>query len=155
MLLIFRPFKVGDTINVAGVVGSVYEIDLFSTSIDTADNRRLIIPNSNVFGKTIENMSYHDTRRAEVSLGTSYEAEVGKTREVLEEVVSANPCRLPEKDGQVVLTELGDSSVIWKLRVWCKRSDLVRCKELLLSESKRALELENIDLPYPQLVIHN
>ena len=80
---------------------------------------------------------------------------MGKTREVLEEVVSANPCRLPEKDGQVVLTELGDSSVIWKLRVWCKRSDLVRCKELLLSESKRALELENIDLPYPQLVIHN
>tara|TARA_B110000467_G_C18291835_1_gene465331 strand:- start:397 stop:1191 length:795 start_codon:yes stop_codon:yes gene_type:complete len=154
MLLIFRPFKVGDSINVAGVSGVVFEIDLFSTAIDTFDNRRLIVPNSNVFGKTIENLSYHDTRRAQIEVGTSYDADIDVTRAIFEKVVAKNPYRLSEKDGDVVLLALGDSSVNWVLRVWCERSDSGSCKQQLMRDAKAALEAANIDLPYPQLQIH-
>jgi len=154
MLLIFRPFKVGDSINVAGVSGVVFEIDLFSTAIDTFDNRRLIVPNSNVFGKTIENLSYHSTRRAQIEVGTSYDADVDASRTILEKVVAGNTYRLAEKNGDVILVGLGDSAVSWTLRVWCQRSDMGACKEQLIRDTKAALEAANIDLPYPQLQIH-
>ena len=154
MLLIFRPFKVGDSINVAGVSGVVFEIDLFSTAIDTPDNRRLIVPNSNVFGKTIENLSYHDTRRAQIDIGTSYDADIEKTRAILENVIDSCAYKLSDKNGAVVLTALGDSAVNWSLRVWCKRSEMGSCKQDLMRDVKSALEVADIDMPYPQLHIH-
>ncbi|MDP6962617.1 MAG: mechanosensitive ion channel [Planctomycetota bacterium] len=154
MLLIFRPFKVGDTINVAGVSGVVFEIDLFSTAIDTFDNRRLIVPNSNVFGKTIENLSHHQTRRIQVDVGTSYDADIETTRAVLEKVVAANEYRLADKNGDVILVALGDSAVNWTIRIWCNRSDVGACKQQLISQAKSALEGAGIELPFPQLQIH-
>jgi small conductance mechanosensitive channel len=154
MLLIFRPFKVGDTINVAGVSGVVFEIDLFSTAIDTFDNRRLIVPNSNVFGKTIENLSHHNTRRAQIDVGTTYSAQVDATRAVLEKVVAANEFRLTDKSGDVILVALGDSAVNWTLRVWCERSNFGSCKQALLRDTKDALDSAGIDMPFPQLQIN-
>jgi len=84
MLLIFRPFKVGDFVNVAGQSGKVDEIELFSTTFDTPDNRRIITPNSAIFGAQIENITYHDTRRVDVNVGVEYSADIDKTRQVLE-----------------------------------------------------------------------
>ncbi|MFT7516984.1 MAG: small conductance mechanosensitive channel [Myxococcota bacterium] len=155
MLLIFRPFKIGDAINVAGASGIVFDIGLFSTAIDTFDNRRLIVPNSNVFGETIENISHHGIRRAQADVGAGYDADIDTTRAIFEKVVKDNPYRLASKEGDVILTELGDSSVNWCLRVWCKREDFILCKQQILRDAKLALEAANIDLPYPQLQIHN
>ncbi|MDG2308945.1 MAG: mechanosensitive ion channel, partial [Planctomycetota bacterium] len=80
--------------------------------------------------------------------------DIDVTRAIFEKVVAANPYRLPEKDGDVVLLELGDSAVNWSLRVWCQRSDNGSCKQQLIRDAKAALEAANIDLPYPQLQIH-
>ena len=87
MLLIFRPYKVGDVVNVAGNLGKVFEIELFSTAIDTFDNRRFIVPNSEIYGAVIENITYHPIRRVEVEVGTSYAADIDQTRQVLEQAM--------------------------------------------------------------------
>ena len=83
MLLTFRPFKVGQVVNAAGVTGTVDEIELFNTTIDTFDNRRFIVPNSSLFANTIENISFHSERRADVNVGVDYSADIDRTREVL------------------------------------------------------------------------
>ena len=91
MLLVFRPFNVGDVVNAAGVLGKVHCIQLFAVAIDTFDNRRIIIPNSAVFGSTIENISHHPIRRADVDVGTDYTADIDQTRDVLTAPVYLRP----------------------------------------------------------------
>lgn len=108
MLLIFHPFKVGDFVEVAGQKGKVNEIDLFTTTLDTPDNRRIILPNSSVFGATIENVSYHKIRRADVAVGVDYAAGVDQTRAVLEKAVAGIPGLVKDMDPQIVLADLGD-----------------------------------------------
>ena len=117
MLLIFRPFKVGDFVNAAGTAGTVQEIQLFATILDTPDNRRLIVPNGAVFGSTIENVSFHETRRVDVSVGTDYGADSDQVRGVLKTAAEALPQKLADQDVAIVLGELADSSVNWSVRV--------------------------------------
>ena len=154
MLLVFRPFKVGDVVNVAGQTGIINEIELFTTQMDTFDNRRLIIPNSQVFGSTIENISYHDTRRVDVNVGTEYSADLDHTRKTLEAVVDGIEAKLPDKTTQVVLLELGDSAIGWQVRVWVKAADLWPTKELLTRNIKVALDEAGIGIPFPQMDVH-
>lgn len=154
MLLAFRPFQVGDVINVAGQVGKVVEIELFTTKMDTPDNRRLILPNSTIFGSTIENITHHDTRRVDVSVGTEYSADLDQTRKVLEEVAKAEPGRLPDKDAQIYLLELGGSSINWVVRVWTKASDYWGVRENLTRNIKVALDQAEIGIPFPQMDVH-
>jgi len=123
MLLLFRPFKVGDVVNVAGHTGTVFEIDLFSTTLDTPDNRRIILPNSKVYGTTIENKSYHATRRVDVSVVVDYSADIDRVREVLSEVASDVVNVLEEPAPQVVLMKLNASSADWTVRLWVKTED--------------------------------
>ncbi len=154
MLLVFRPFQVGDVINAAGVTGKVYEIELFTTKLDTPDNRRIIIPNSAIASGTIENISFHDTRRVDVAVGTDYSASLDQTRNVLEGVAQAEPARLPDQDAQVVLTDLGDSSINWQLRVWTKSEDYWAAKERITRAVKTALDEAGIGIPFPQMDVH-
>ncbi|MEZ5365950.1 MAG: mechanosensitive ion channel family protein [Bryobacterales bacterium] len=154
MLLTFRPFKVGDVVNVAGHLGIINEIELFTTQLDTFDNRRIIIPNSQVFSSTIENISFHDTRRVDVSVGTDYGADLDKTREVLEGVANAIEAKLPDKPTQVALLELGDSAISWQVRVWVKSPNWFPTKELLTRNIKVALDQAGIGIPFPQMDVH-
>ena len=154
MLLVFRPFKVGDVVNVAGHTGIINEIELFTTQMDTFDNRRIIIPNSQVFDSTIENISYHSTRRVDVSVGTEYSADLDKTREVLEGVANAVEAKLPEKDIQVALLELGDSAISWQVRVWVNAPDWWPTREMLTRNIKVALDEAGIGIPFPQMDVH-
>lgn len=154
MLLTFRPFKVGDVVSVAGHTGIINEIELFTTYLDTFDNRRIIIPNSQVFDSTIENISFHDTRRVDVNVGTDYGADLDQTRQILEGVVEGIEAKLPDKDTQVVLLELGDSAISWQVRVWVKASDLWPTKELLTRNIKVALDNAGIGIPFPQMDVH-
>lgn len=154
MLLIFRPFKVGDVINAAGVIGKVFEIDLFTTVLDTPDNRRIIVPNGSVFGGTIENISHHSTRRVEVAVGTDYGAELDTVRAVLDKAALAVPTRIEAPGHQVFLAGLGASSIDWKIRVWCNSSDYWVCMEETTRLVKMELDAAGIGIPYPQMDVH-
>lgn len=154
MLLVFRPFNVGDVVSAAGYVGIIKEVELFTTRMDTFDNRRIIIPNSQIFGSTIENISHHDTRRCDVNVGVEYPASIDRTREVLEGVANSVHGKMPEKDSQVMLMELGDSSVDWQVRVWTKASDLWPTRERLIRNIKVALDEAGIGIPFPQMDVH-
>ena len=154
MLLVFRPFKVGDVVEVAGVTGQTVEIGLFQTTVDTFDNRRVVLPNSSIFGSTIENMSHHETRRAEVPVGVDYGADIDRTRVVLEEAARSVPGCLSDPGPQVVLTGLGASSVDWEVRIWASADDLFSVKQATVRAVKIALDETGIPIPFPQLDVH-
>ncbi|MDA9951443.1 mechanosensitive ion channel [Oligoflexaceae bacterium] len=154
MLLIFRPFRSGHYIKVNGEGGTVFEIGIFSTSIDTPDNRRVILPNSSVFGNTIENVSYHDTRRCDVEVGTSYDADLDKTRAALQKVLDGTEGLLSEPEAKIVMTGLGDSAVTWALRPFVKTVDYWTIREKLLMKVKIELDAVEIGIPYPQRDVH-
>lgn len=156
MLLTFRPFKVGDVIAVAGVVGEVNELELFTTKLDTPDNRRIILPNSAVFGSTIENITFHDKRRVEVNVGTDYSADLDEVRAVLAAAAETVPGRLVEEGVDVALLELGGSSIDWQVRVWSKSAmpDYLAAKDALTRAVKIALDAKDIGIPFPQMDVH-
>lgn len=153
MLLIFRPYKVGDVVNVAGNLGKVFEIELFTTAIDTFDNRRFIIPNSEIFGATIENITFHPKRRIDVEVGTSYAADIDRTRAVLEQAISTVDLCVGDPEPAVVLTGLGASSVDWSVRAWARRDDFGDAKQALLRAVKVELDRAEIEIPYPHLEV--
>jgi len=154
MLLLFRPFKVGDVVNVAGQSGKVIAIELTTTALDTFDNRRFIVPNGDVFGSVIENVSYHDERRVDVNVGCEYSADIDKTRETLSRAAESIENRLPDRETQVVLKELGGSSVDWQIRVWVKADDFWPTKEALTRAVKMHLDDAGIGIPFPQMDLH-
>lgn len=154
MLLVFRPFKVGDFVKIGGNAGTVREIDLFATSIDTPDNRRLLVPNGSVFGNTIENVTHNPQRRVDVVVGTAYDADLDRTREALLAVATALPQRIADREAVVVLDELAASSVNWSIRVWVATTDVLGAKDRLLTDCKKALDAAGIGIPFPQVEVH-
>jgi len=154
MLLLFRPFKVGDVVNVAGQGGKVIAIDLTTTAIDTFDNRRFIVPNGDVFSSVIENISYHAERRVDVNVGVEYSADIDTTRETLSRAAESIENRLPDRDYQIFLKELGGSSVDWVVRVWVKADDFWSTKEALTRAVKMHLDDAGIGIPFPQMDVH-
>ncbi len=157
LLLVFRPFKVGDMVNAAGVMGKVNEIDLFTTTLDTPDNRRIIVPNSSISGGTIENISFHKHRRVEVLVGVEYAADLQRTRDALQRAVdhlAAETVQGPDRGASVILAGLGSSSVDWKVRMWVKTPDFFKCTELLTSRVKTELDVAGVQIPFPQMDVH-
>ena len=151
MLLIFRPYKVGDVVSIAGNLGKVFEIELFTTAIDTFDNRRFIIPNSAIFGATIENITYHPKRRIDIAVGTSYAADIDQTRAVLEQAIQSVELCVADPEPAVVLTGLGASSVDWSVRGWANRDDFGEAKQALIRAVKVELDRAGIEIPYPHM----
>lgn len=154
MLLAFRPFGVGDKVSVGGVTGSVIEIGLFTTTMDSPDNRRFIVPNGEIFDSTIENHTHHDTRRVDVAVGTGYGDDLGETRSVLENVVTELEGVLDEPAPQIYLDELGGSSINWSVRVWVRTGDYWGVRERVTRAVKEALDEAEIDIPYPNMDLH-
>lgn len=154
MLLVFRPYKVGDAVNTAGIVGTVNEIALFTTEIDTFDGRRVIVPNSAIYGSVIENIWYHPRRRVEVEVGVSYEADIDATRKVLEKAIQSVPQFVQDPEPAVVLNGLGASSVDWAVRAWAVKEDFLDSKQALIRAVKMELDQAGIGIPYPQMDVH-
>lgn len=153
MLLVFRPFKVGDVVTVAGQTGKVDEIELFTTTIDTADKRRFVIPNNAIFGSVIENTSHHPQRRVDVTVGVSYRADSDRVRAVLTAALGVEGT-LSDPAPAVVLTGLGASSVDWAVRVWCRTPDYWAVRERVLLSVKTSLDAAGIAIPYPTMDIN-
>lgn len=154
MLLAFRPFKAGDVINAAGVTVKVYEIELFNTKCDTFDNRRIIIPNSDLFGNKLENITYHPTRRIDVSASSAYAADLDATRAVLLAAAQKIEAGLEDPAPQVVLTEMGASSINWQVRLWVNTPDFAPSKDALIRAIKYDLDAAGISIPFPQMDVH-
>lgn len=154
MLLVFRPYRVGDVISVNGVTAKVDEIELFTTTFDTPDNRRIIMPNSSIFGSTIENVTHHGTRRVDIAVGTAYEADIDKAREVMMAAAKAIEGRDTSQDPVIYLSELGGSSIDWAVRVWAPTAEYWAIKERMVRDIKYALDEAGIGIPYPQRDVH-
>jgi len=146
MLLIFRPFKIGDVVNAGGVTGKVYEISLFTTAVDTPDNRRIIVPNGSVYGSTIENISHHDTRRVDVAVGVTRIANIDKTREALDAAAKTVEGVLADPPHAIVLNDLSRPSVNWTVKVWCNTADYWTVKEATTRAVKMHLDQAEIGI---------
>lgn len=155
LLLVFRPFKINDIVTVAGITGTISEIDLFTTTFDTPDNRRIIVPNTTIASNTIENITHHPKRRVDVAIGVSYDADIDETRKVLLEALDGiDQTVVKTSSPETFLVNLGDSSVNWELRIWCAPVDYFKVKEIVTEKAKKALDEAGIDIPYPQMKIH-
>lgn len=152
MLLIFRPFKVDDYIEVGGLAGTVNAISLFVTELTTPDNVQIIVPNSDVWGKPITNFSYHDRRRLDLRFGIDYGDDIAKAKEILLDLAREDERVLGDPEPWVRVVNLGDSSVDLGCRFWCKASDYWELKWHLTQSAKEAFDAGGISIPYPHQV---
>jgi len=157
MLLIFRPFDVEDVVEIGGEKGRVRDIQLFYTRLNTMDNQMVIIPNSDVFGSSIRNVLYNDELRVACEVGTDYPADLDEARAVIKRAGETIDDRIEERGVQVLLTELGGSSINWEVRVWIRPNgfgDLLRVRDELARAVKYELDAADIGIPYPQMDVH-
>lgn len=154
MLLIFRPFKVGDFVDAGGTAGVVMEIGVFATTMKSPDNIMIVIPNSQVYGQTIKNFNGFDTRRVDMVVGISYDDDIRKAITTLESIVAAEPRVLAEPAPQIAVSNLGDSSVDLVVRPWCLAADYWGLRFDLTYRFKEGLEAAGCSIPYPQRDVH-
>ncbi|MDX1317364.1 MAG: mechanosensitive ion channel, partial [Xanthomarina gelatinilytica] len=152
LIMIFKPFKIGDFIEAQGETGTVKEIEIFTTKLTTPDNKEIIIPNGSLSNGNITNYSTEDTRRVDVTFGVGYESDIKKTKEVILSVVEANPSILKDPAPAINVSELGDSSINFFTRVWVKKEDYWDVKFSMIENTKEALDAAGIDIPYPHQV---
>jgi len=154
LLIVFRPFKAGDYVEAGGVAGSIEQVEVFTTVLKTPDNRRVIVPNSQITGGSITNFSANDTRRVDLVFGIAYDDDMRMAKQVLERVLAGDNRILKEPAPAVAVAELADSSVNLVCRPWVRSADYwgVRCD---LTESvKRAFDAEGLSFPFPQSDVH-
>ena len=154
LLIFFRPFKVGDFIQVAGESGVVEEINLFSVLLKTGDNKQIIIPNSSIIGGNITNFSAKDTRRVDFTFGIGYDDDLKLAKTTLEEIVKSDERVLADPEPFVAVSELADSSVNFVVRVWVKSGDYWGVYFDTLEQVKLTFDEKGISIPYPQIDIH-
>ncbi|MEM9453117.1 MAG: mechanosensitive ion channel family protein [Myxococcota bacterium] len=154
MLLTFRPFKIDDLVKIDGNLGTVAEIGLFTTALDTLDNRRIIVPNSAVIGGTIENISHNRVIRVEIDVGVAYHEDLDRVREVLDAAAAKVPGRDDEAGHEVILLKLGGSSIDWQVRVWCDPKIYWQVWDATVLATKKALDEAKISIPFPQMDVH-
>ena len=154
MLLLFRPFKVGDAVMVAGQKGVVDEIELFTTRLDTPDKRRVIIPNGQVFGAIIENMTHHPDRRIDIPVSVTFSADVAKTRQVLIDSLKSVPGRIQDRPPEAVILQFGKFSVDWQAMVWVMSNQFGPSSQAALQAIKEGLDKAGLAGPVPQVMVH-
>ncbi len=154
MLIIFRPFKVGDVIEAAGVTGKVDEIQIFTTTLRTPDNKTIIIPNGKLGNDNIINYSTQETRRVDITVGVGYDSDLKQVREVLQEIVDADGRILKDPEPLIVVGELADSSINFFVRVWVKSADYWDVFFDANETIKTRLDEAGINIPYPTMDIN-
>lgn len=154
LIMIFRPFKIGDYVDAGGTSGSVDEINLFSTILNTPDNKRIIVPNSQIISGAITNFSANNTRRVDWTFGIGYDDDLKLAKSVLEEIVRADSRVLGDPAPFVAVSELADSSVNFVVRAWVKSSDYWGVHFDTIEKVKTTFDEKNISIPYPQMDMH-
>lgn len=154
LLLVFRPFRLGEFIEGAGVSGTVESINILSTQLKTPDGKAVIVPNQKLTGDKITNFSRNPHRRIDLVIGIGYDDDLKRAKAVLKEVLAAEPRVLDDPAPSVVVSELADSSVNLAVRPWVRRQDWWSTRCQLLETIKLRLDAEGISIPYPQQDVH-
>mgnify|MGYP000571977985 CR=1 FL=1 len=154
LILLIKPFKVGDWIAAQGIEGAVKEISIFNTRILTFGNQEAIVPNGKLSNDVITNYSKEGTIRLDVEIGISYDADIKRARLIMMRVMENHTDVLKEPKPSVVVTELGDSAVMLRMQPWVKPDHYYSVGFAMYEEVKLAFDAEGIGLPYPQRVVH-
>lgn len=154
MLILFRPFRVGDWVQVGSEAGTVQEISVFSTILHTGDNQKKIIPNGAIANNTITNVTANATRRIDLVIGISYDDDIDKAKQVLAKILDGEKRILPEPAPLIAVSALADSSVNLAVRPWVRTADYWSVYFSLTETIKKTFDEENITIPYPQRDIH-
>jgi small conductance mechanosensitive channel len=154
LLLIFRPYKVGDFVDAAGQMGVVKKIEIFSTILTTGDNKTIIIPNGAISNSPITNFSTQATRRVDIVFGIGYDDDLKKAKQVLKEIIDADERIHKDPEPLIVISNLGDSSVDITTRSWVDSGDYWGVYFDLTEKAKLAFDENGISIPYPQTDVH-
>ena len=154
LIVLFRPYKVGDWVEAAGIAGTVVEVQILTTVFRTGDNKSIIVPNGQVMDSVITNYSSHDQRRVDMIIGVSYDDDLDKVRATLEELITADDRILDDPACKIAVAELADSSVNFIVRPWVKTDDYWNVKFELTEAIKKRFDKEGISFPYPQQDVH-
>lgn len=154
LILIFKPFKVGDTIEAQGFFGAVKEISILYTIIDSFDNRRIVIPNGQLANASLTNVSIYDTRRCDMTFGIGYGDDIDKAKQVIKQCLDEDDRVLAEPAPRIAVGSLGDSSVNIIVRPWTKTDDLWPVYWDMHEKIKKAFDREGISIPFPQRDVH-
>ncbi|MCG8685942.1 MAG: mechanosensitive ion channel [Desulfobacterales bacterium] len=154
MLILFRPYRVDDFVDIGGVSGNVVSISLFTTELNTVDNKRVIVPNSSITSNVITNVTANDTRRVDLVIGIGYDDDIKKAKEILKQVVEEDDRILKDQKTNIAVSELADSSVNFIVRPWVKTQDYWSVYFDLLEKIKLTFDDQGISIPYPQQDVH-
>jgi len=154
LMIIFRPFKVGDFIEGAGVMGTVEEIQVFTTQLKTPDNKVIIIPNAKLTADNIINFSAKETRRVDLTFGISYGDDIDKAKGILSDILQKDGRILKDPPPVIGLVQLGDSSVNFAVRPWVKNADYWNVYFDTTETVKKRFDAEGISIPFPQRDVH-
>ncbi|MBE6738060.1 MAG: mechanosensitive ion channel [Ruminococcus sp.] len=154
MLLLFKPFKVGDYVEVSGESGTVLEISVVYTVILTVDNKRITVPNGTLTNSVIKNYSAEKLRRVDMTFSTAYDCDIEKTKSIISRIIEKHPLTLSDPAPLVRLTEHADSSLTYTARAWCKNENYWDVKFDITEQVKKEFDKEGIEIPYPQMDVH-
>jgi small conductance mechanosensitive channel len=154
LMILFRPIRVGDYIEGAGVAGTVEEIQIFTTTLATPDNKTVIIPNASLTGDNIVNWTLKGTRRVDMVMGIGYDDDIDKAKQIMADVVTEDERILKDPAPQIAMIELADSSVNFVVRPWVKASDYWGVYMSVTEKIKKAFDANGISIPYPQRDVH-
>lgn len=154
LIILFRPFRIGDFINAGGVLGGVVDIGVLFTTLKSPDNQKIIVPNSQIMGQTITNITANPIRRIDLEIGVSYADDVDQAKAILMDELVKHPKVLQDPAPVVELWALGDSSVNFIVRPWVDAADWFPTRCELLPSIKKRLEAEGLSIPFPQRDVH-
>jgi small conductance mechanosensitive channel len=154
LLLALRPFKIGDFVEAGGVAGTVKDIQLFTSVLATPDNVKVLVPNAQIYNGVIRNYNGYETRRLDLTVGIGYGDAIGRALETATELMNADERILPDPAPEAMVSELADSSVNLKLRMWVAASDYWGVVFDLTRQVKETFDDRGIEIPYPQHVVH-
>ena len=154
LIVIYRPYKVGDYIQADNHLGTVNDIQIFSTVLRTPDNKLVVVPNGSIMNGSIVNFSNQDTRRIDMVIGCRYEDDIDKVKSVLTDIVAKDDRVLSDPKTRIAVSELADSSVNFIVRPWVKNPDYLDVMYSLTEEIKKRFDEEGISIPYPQSDVH-
>ena len=154
LIVLFRPYRVGDWVEAAGISGSVEQVQILTTILKTGDNKQIIVPNSQIMDSIITNYSANETRRVDMVVGVSYSDDIDKVRKTLEDLIAADERILPEPAPTIAVSALADSSVNFVVRPWVKTSDYWGVMFDMTEAIKKRFDKEGISFPFPQRDVH-
>lgn len=154
MIILFRPFRVGNYVEAAGTAGTVHDLNIFTTTLKTPDNKIIIVPNSKITDGNITNYSAQDRRRVDMVFGIGYGDDIKKAKEILKAIADADERILKDPEVQIAVSELGESSVNFVMRPWVKSGDFWPVKFDVTEKVKMEFDKNGISIPFPQRDVH-